>query len=527
MLREAARRDILFFFNQFLWTYDPRKEAAPHHHPFFLYDFQEQFLLTLEEQYAASADLLLEKSRDMGASWLVLGWIVWHWCYDKSFNALVGSRKEDMVDNGEIDSLLGKCEYLIARLPPWMRPVKWRPERHRKTLLLKNPDNHNTIQGESANKDFARQGRFSAILLDEFAFWDWASSVWTATADSSPVRFVVSTPCGKQNKFAQLRFPEPGQESIRVVSLHWSLHPKKDEAWYEAEKARRTPREIAQELDLDYEASGNERVFSILQRNADLRHAVHRPVPDIPHEVVQTPQGKTLVNYFWNLSGGLDYGTRNPTSFHVFARDFDGRHYAIWEWVRTREQLLADGFQGSMVQAIGQMLRTECPYYAALDVIRCDPSLWAETQNAADGMTSIHRQLVAEGIMKLTKGAQSDLDAIEKTLSLWADAADPQFLITTACPELWTELQELLWDDWNESLGMRRDKKEKIVDKANHSWDSWKYYILGNPKPAKDPRTAHNVTYDQRVHAWQDRRRKQLARMKERGGWDSTLGSQW
>lgn len=485
-LVERARRDPVFFFNQFAWTYDPRPEAKPNHFPFLTYEFQDDYIRELEAAFKAIHDLLTDKSRDMGVSWMVLTWVVWHWLFDKSFNALVGSRKEDMVDNFQPDSLFGKMSYVIDRLPTWLLPIGYDKNKHRTFCKIVNPETGNTIQGESANRDFSRQGRYTVILLDEFAFWEFADSVWTATADSAPIRIAVSTPRGKNNKFADLKF----ETKIKCVSLHWTLHPYKDAAWYEAEKARRTPREVAQELDIDYEASGTERVFS-LRVNKLLRDNV---VID-PFEVPKN----------WAFRAGLDYGTRNQTSFHVYAKDYDSTEYAIWEWRRNMEALRDEGFKGSMVQAIIQMLET-CPYSAQIDSVMADPNLWVDNQNSADRMTSIQKQIYDElrvvnerrSIEKkpniplvLRKGAQSDIACIEVVNSLWSNPNAPALKFFKCCPGLILEYEELMWEDWSEAQKDKRNVREKIMDLNNHSWDDSKYYLMSrHSKPvdgAKKP----------------------------------------
>src|SRR3990167_8069532 len=74
MLLERARRDVVFYVNQFCWTYDPRPEAKPNHFPFLTYDYQDDYLRRLEEAFRSNEDLRTEKSRDMGVTWLVLSW---------------------------------------------------------------------------------------------------------------------------------------------------------------------------------------------------------------------------------------------------------------------------------------------------------------------------------------------------------------------------------------------------------------------------------------------------------------------
>ncbi|MBU2060063.1 MAG: hypothetical protein KKB38_20325 [Gammaproteobacteria bacterium] len=478
-LKEKAKRDIVFFVNQFCWTYDPRPENFPNHFSFLTYPFQDDYLLRLEESYNNNKDFLTIKSRDMGVSWMILVWAVWHWLFDSSFNMLIGSRKEDLVDNFQLDSLFGKIDYCVRRLPKYLLPKDFEVKKHRTFCKLINPERENSIQGESANLEFSRQGRYSCCMLDEFAFWQFAESVWTATADSSPVRIVVSTPCGKNNKFYDLS----KTETINKVSLHWSLHPYKTKEWYEDEKKRRTPREIAQELDMDFEASGAERVFDI-RSNQELRQNVYIDPFDIPES--------------WKLRAGLDYGTRNVSAFHVFAQDHNSCSYAIWEWRRNLDDLKKEGFFGSMVQAIAWMLVYKCPYYDIIDHVRADPSLWVKNQNSPDGMVSIIQQIQQE-ISRLIEeekkngkerkkigfieGAQNDLACIERTKSLWSDVSDPLLKIFRSCSGLMTELDELMWQDWSEVQQQSRSIKEKIEDKNNHSWDAWKYYIMSKPAP--------------------------------------------
>lgn len=511
VLREKARRDVLFFINQFAWTYDPRPESPPHHHPFMLYEFQEDYIRELEATYKEVQDLLTDKSRDMGVSWMVLSWILWHWLFDPSFNALIGSRKEDFVDNYLPDSAFGKLHYMLERLPKWILPDGFDLDKHRTYLKIINPESGNTIQGESANADFSRQGRYSVILLDEFAFWPWAASVWTATADSAPCRLVVSTPNGTENKFAELRH----SGKIKVRSLHWPLHPHKDEAWYEAEKSRRTPKEVAQELDLDYEASGLQRVFS-LKTNTTLRRNVIVPAFDLPGEYGSDKHGVTKFRHAWRMTGGFDYGTRNKSVFSVFARDYDGRHYLIYEWRKTYYELKDQGHTGSMVQAAAAAIKS-CPFYDEIDLIYADPSIWVQNVSTPDGMTSLYQQFIDEGVPNLAKGAQDDKACIQRTLTLWSDEQDPGFKIFDSCTGMIDELDKLSWDEWSDAQGTKKGLKETIVDKDNHSWDTWKYYIMSRPEATSKPRPEPAESSAEWFHRRMKQGKKEWDRRHKRG----------
>ena len=67
-------------------------------------------------------DILIEKSRDMGFSWLTLGLFLWRMLHETGFNAGIGSRKKELVD--ELDSmkaLFPKVRFMLRYLPYWLR----------------------------------------------------------------------------------------------------------------------------------------------------------------------------------------------------------------------------------------------------------------------------------------------------------------------------------------------------------------------------------------------------------------------
>lgn len=277
--RQFSKNSIIDFLETFGWIYEPRP-GREHHVPVVLYPHEVTLLKWLEERYKLHEDGLVEKSRDMGVTWTVAAfWGVWHWLFDDDFDFLVGSRKEDLVDNRLPDSIFGKISYFIEHLPSFIKPLGWDVSKYRNHMKIVNPENGNSIVGEATNPEFSRSGRYSAIFLDEFAFVEKSHLIWQACGDSTDVRIPVSTPNGKGNKFADLALGD----QIQKLSIHWRLHPDKDDAWYEKQKSRRTPEEIAQELDISYEQSQKGRVFGnewdeiVFSENPRLTHVPYDP----------------------------------------------------------------------------------------------------------------------------------------------------------------------------------------------------------------------------------------------------------
>jgi hypothetical protein len=258
LLKIQCQRDILFWFNQFCWTFDPRLSQP--HQPFVLYPYQEKALTDIINAIETGKDLLIEKSRDMGISWLILLTFQYYWLFRDGANFHLGSRKEDAVDRkGDISTLMEKLRYNLDWLPGWIKPTRFQASHHDNLLRLLNPANGNVITGESSNENFGRGGRYKAVLFDEFPFWPLQDAAYASAGQSTPCRLVVGTPYGKQNRFAELRFS--GQ--VKILSLHWRQHPHKDSDWYELQKKRLSEDEVARELDINYHLSQKDRVFRI------------------------------------------------------------------------------------------------------------------------------------------------------------------------------------------------------------------------------------------------------------------------
>lgn len=253
-LKAKCKSNITFFFDTFLWTYDPRLENKEL--PFILYKFQEDYIRSTLELINNQKDSLTEKSRDMGASWMILGIIYYLWLFRDGFNALIGSYIEDLVDSKEMSSHFSRLDFFIKFTPKWLLPDGFSDE-YRTYMYLKNPENGAEITGAAPTERFSRQGRYTLIWADEFAFWQHGRSAWNAMGDATKCRIVTSTVNGKGNKFADLAL----KSTIKKFTLHWKQHPLKTQKWYEEECSRRTPEEVAQELDISYNKAVTGRVY--------------------------------------------------------------------------------------------------------------------------------------------------------------------------------------------------------------------------------------------------------------------------
>lgn len=260
-LLHMCKNDVLFWLNAWGWTYDPRKR--PKVIPFVSYPYQDEAILDIQDAILKASeygierqDRVIQKSRDMGVSWICDAVIVHQFIFYELSTFLLVSRKEDLVDKkGDPKSLMWKIDLMLRTLPVWMKPNIDRVRLH-----IGNLDNGSSIDGESTTGDVARGDRRTAIFLDEFASVENGHSVLASTADTTRCRIFNSTPKGVGNAFYDVL----QMDKVKKITLHWSKHPEKAKGlytdadgrlrspWYDAECEGRSKIEIAQELDIDY-----------------------------------------------------------------------------------------------------------------------------------------------------------------------------------------------------------------------------------------------------------------------------------
>ena len=241
------------FINDWGMTFDPRNAeiGLPPTMPFVLFPKQAEFINWLRDRWLAREDGLAEKSRDMGVSWLCVAFSAWMFLFHAGTVVGFGSRKEEYVDKlGDPKSLFWKIREYINLLPVELRPHGWDAKKHAPFMNLVNPENGAAIVGE-AGDNIGRGNRTSIYFKDESAFYERPESIDAALSQTSNCKIDVSTPNGNGNPFHKKRH----SGKIKVFTFHWRDDPRKDADWYRKQQETLDPVVLAQEVDIDYNAS--------------------------------------------------------------------------------------------------------------------------------------------------------------------------------------------------------------------------------------------------------------------------------
>jgi len=254
-LRAYYRANPVEFVNDWGMTFDPRNPTQrnlPALVPFVLFKRQREFLEWLHDHWRNARSGISDKSREVGESWLTIAFAVTVSIFNDGLSIGFGSRLADYVDKiGEPKSIFVKGRIFARNLPPEFRGG-WEEARDAPYMQMRFPETGSMIGGEVGD-NIGRGDRRSFYIVDESAHLEHPLLVDFSLSMTTNCRIDISSVNGRANPFAEKRFSYPPED---VFTFHWRDDPRKDDAWYEAAKARiKNPVVVAQEIDIDYSAS--------------------------------------------------------------------------------------------------------------------------------------------------------------------------------------------------------------------------------------------------------------------------------
>ncbi|MBR1216196.1 hypothetical protein [Bradyrhizobium sp. JYMT SZCCT0180] len=264
---EYYRTRPVEFIEDWCQTFDPRNAGTnkPTRLPLILFSRQRDFIEFLHECLKGETGGLVEKSRDMGATWLAASFSVWLFLFVPGATVGWGSRKEGLVDRiGDMSSIFEKIRFQLRSIPRQFWPVKFTEDNI--SFMRIWAASGESITGESGD-DIGRGGRTLIYFKDESAHYEHPESIEAALGDTTRVQIDISSVNGLGNVFHRKREGgvewNPGKQAVRgktnVFIMDWSDHPDKTQAWYDERRNLAVDAGLlhvfAQEIDRNYSAS--------------------------------------------------------------------------------------------------------------------------------------------------------------------------------------------------------------------------------------------------------------------------------
>jgi hypothetical protein len=116
------------------------------------------------------------------------------------------------------------------------------------------------IKASSTSADAGRSEALSLLVIDEAAHIEGFDSLWTAlqpTMAAGGRCIALSSPNGVGNWFHKTFVAaDAGDNDFHPTTLHWSLHPERDDKWFDETTRNLSRRKVAQEYECSFNASG-------------------------------------------------------------------------------------------------------------------------------------------------------------------------------------------------------------------------------------------------------------------------------
>ena len=245
IVKEIVRcgKDPVYFLNNYAKISHPQHGLIS----FKTFDFQDDLLKSFRDH---RFNIIL-KARQLGISTITAGYVVWLMMFHRDKNVLVMATKFGTASN-----LVKKVKNIMRHVPDWLR-ISTISVDNRTSFELSNGSQ---IKASSTSGDAGRSEALSLLVLDEAAHIEGLDELWMGlypTLSTGGSCIALSTPNGVGNWFHKSYVgAEEEQNDFFPTVLPWDVHPDRDAEWFSKETRNMSRREIAQELECNFNMSG-------------------------------------------------------------------------------------------------------------------------------------------------------------------------------------------------------------------------------------------------------------------------------
>ncbi len=274
--RASYKADPVAFISDWIDTHDARLASVGGvpFFPFRLWPRQCELVEFIKSCITAQAHGLVEKSRDVGATWVCVSVSLWLLLFWPGVTVGWGTRKAALLDRtGDPNTIFEKMRLALDCLPKELLPKGWDREKHCNYCRIVNPEISSAIIGESGDQ-IGRGGRTLIYFKDESAHYEHPEAIEAALSHNTRTQIDISSVSGMGTIFQRKRESghiwslgeEPKSSTTNVFVFDWRDDPRKDQAWYEAQRTRYAEQGLlhihAQEVDRDYSAALRRRLIA-------------------------------------------------------------------------------------------------------------------------------------------------------------------------------------------------------------------------------------------------------------------------
>lgn len=250
-------QDPVYFIQNYVKIRHPKRGLIP----FKTFKYQDATI----ECFRRKRFNVILKARQMGFTEVTSAFIVWLMLFHPNQTILAMATKADTAK-----AVIKRVRTGFRYLPKWLLISDITTDNKTSIELA----NGSSVKSISKSADAGRSEALSLLVIDEAAHIEGFDDIWTGilpTVSAGGRIIMLSTPNGVGNVFHKTyEDAASGQNSFNPIKVHWWEHPehcvdlttdertgRKTSPWFRNETKPFSPRQIAQEYECEFLASGD------------------------------------------------------------------------------------------------------------------------------------------------------------------------------------------------------------------------------------------------------------------------------
>jgi hypothetical protein len=322
--RIKCARSPIYFLNTYGFVFDAVEKKVK---KMKCFEYQEKCV----DIFHKKQNSIVLKSRQTGLSVITAGYVAWRLMFRYDEKILIIAN-----DGAGARRFLATVKQFVENTPKWLQPDAVITNNQTKLEF----SNKSWVEAKASSPNAGRGDSLTMLVLDETSFIKDAEAIWMAAGMALSATkgkcIMISTPNGTGNLYHRTWVGAMKKENdFTTLSVHWTQNPQSAvglqnlrnssgedvpwSPWYE-EQCRRMNYDsvkIAQELDLSFEGSKYLVIEQILIDKYEKKVREQKPNFYIRYDFAfkNMPQAGAFI--------------MDETSFHVWKRPEQGRHYII------------------------------------------------------------------------------------------------------------------------------------------------------------------------------------------------------
>ncbi|MFC1554635.1 hypothetical protein ACFL7D_08380 [candidate division KSB1 bacterium] len=397
-----------------------------------------QYLNDLINVLINESRVVVLKSRQMMITWTAVAFSLWEAIFLGNKDIMFISKRED-----DAKEAIHRLNYILDNLPDFMIPRTGENSKY----VVEFPGLRSRLMALPTTPNIGRTYSPTRIIWDEMASTPNDEDVFTAlqpSLDGGGYFVGISTSQGSMTKHAEL-FLNAESYGFKKLSIHYSLHPEKDENWKKLACRGMSDERWKMEQEMSLELGGK-RIYSSFQKQT---HVIDNIDPDTPGRYYRT----------------IDFGYHTPVV--LWAKMVNNKIVIFKEWI-GKDSTISDITKATI--GTDEILGlTEDDFERTF----CDPAGAAQTDRGISSVDRLKQEYLEQtGIeLKITYRNSSVMAGIDLVREKLRNASgEISLFVSSSCLRTVSDFCRYI-----KKAGSNEPKKDGL---AEHTMDAVRYLMV-------------------------------------------------